>query len=149
MSKVWTKSDLIDFCNLLCRDEQYDEVIGYHFWKEINGRRLSWPLGECGQCTCSASIISHEFQGKVAGYEMHSGDAKTLVGYACFGHDFAVVGDYIVDWWGWQYEQAIPCPVILKEEGIAAGLYKPERFWDMRDPVGEEYIYMESINEIV
>jgi len=67
----------------------------------------------------------------VAGYAIDRDDPQTLIGADAGGHDFAVVGVLIVDWWGWEYEQAVDCPVILRAEGIALGKYKPEQTWQV------------------
>jgi hypothetical protein len=50
-------------------------------------------------CTNSAMMVAHKFGGKVYGYDIDEGDSNELIGYSSGGHDFAVVGDYLVDWW--------------------------------------------------
>jgi hypothetical protein len=45
------------------------------------------------------------------------------------GHDFAVVGQFIVDWWGWEYDQALESPVLSRCDVIRSGKYKSQDEW--------------------
>jgi len=67
----------------------------------------------------------------VAGYAIDRDDPQTLIGADVGGHDFAVVGDFIVDWWAWEYERSLTTPVLARAEGIALGKYKPEQTWSV------------------
>jgi hypothetical protein len=97
---------------------------GFHYWPHAGGI-------ECGVCTNGARLIAEKFGGFVAGYEITPGESRALVGANVFGHDFAVVGEFLVDWWGWQYEQSIESPVFRIVEGIALGKCKPKNAWQV------------------
>ena len=73
--------------------------------------------------------MAHKFGGYVAGYEIDAKEKTFLVGGNAGGHDFAIVGDFIVDWWGWYYEGLPEIPVLTRAAGVARGLYKPEQDW--------------------
>jgi hypothetical protein len=109
----------------------YDEAEGFYFWPNVDGLAISEHANQCGICTTGARIIAKRFGGFVAGYLIDPGEPRTLIGADVFGHDFAVVGDFIVDWWGWEYEGSLELPVILRAEGIALGKYKPEEAWQI------------------
>ena len=92
---------LQDFCAYLTSSEKYDEEDGYGYWSGEPdagnaGRELSVV------CTNSARRIAAKFGGKVYGYRFPDNTPRGtgLVGAdTAEGHDFAVVGDYLVDWW--------------------------------------------------
>jgi hypothetical protein len=118
-----TKRALLAECKRLEALTEYDED-GFHFWPHVGGV-------ECGLCTNGARLIAQKFGGFVAGYSIAPEDPRSLVGADVFGHDFAVVGNFIVDWWGWEYERSLESPVLSRAEGIALGKYKPERAWEV------------------
>jgi len=123
------KDDLLAECHELVRLTQYDAKAGISFWLHISS-----DCNECGRCTNGAKFIAQKFGGFVAGYEIERTDPHTLVGADAGGHDFAVVGDFIVDWWGWEYEGALETPVLTRAEGIALGKYKAEQDWEIFPP---------------
>lgn len=125
MSKEFnvTVSDLSAFCDKLHAIEIYDEEIGYSYWQDGDSRI------ECGVCISGAKLIAQEFGGRVCGYPIPDESLAKLVGAKCGGHDFAVVGDSIVDWWGKFYEGSIDCAVVSIDLGIRQGLYLPEFYW--------------------
>jgi hypothetical protein len=49
-------------------------------------------------CTNSARMVAERFGGRVMGY-WHKDNPTAALGEAEGGHDFAVVGDYLVDGW--------------------------------------------------
>ncbi len=126
---IATMTELFAECERLKRTMRYNKI-GFHYWPEVKVRRFV-PEGpsECGICTNGAKIIAARFDGYVAGYTIHPDESRRLVGADCFGHDFAVVGNFIVDWWGWEYEQSIFHPVIEIGSSVAAMAYKPVSEW--------------------
>ncbi len=51
-------------------------------------------------CTNSALRVAHKFNGQVFGYDLQNKPQyKNKLAYDYYGHDFAVVGSFIVDWW--------------------------------------------------
>jgi hypothetical protein len=118
-----TKRALLAECERLEVLMEYDAG-GFHLWRHVGGV-------DCGICTNGARLIAKKFGSFVAGYPIETDEPQTLVGAFAGGHDFAVVGEFIIDWWGWEYEQSLDCPVILRAEGIALGKYKPEQAWQV------------------
>lgn len=57
------------------------------------------------RCTSSAMMIAAKFNGKVFGYQIDTDDNSPIIGAKCGGHDFAIVGDYLVDWWSEYVEE--------------------------------------------
>ena len=112
-------------CHELVRLSEYDTKAGISIWPHIPN-----DCNDCGKCTNGAKFIAQKFGGFVAGYEIKGKDPQTLVGANTGGHDFAVVGDFIVDWWGWEYEGSLESPVLTRAEGIAQGKYKPQKDWE-------------------
>ena len=94
-----------------------------------------WSIGgeevQCGCCTNGAHLIAEKFHGYVAGYPIAPEDPRIdLIGHYCFGHDFAVVSNFLIDWWAWDYEQAFESPVMTIEAAAASGKYKPQSEWE-------------------
>jgi len=123
------KAALLAECHELVRLSEYDAKTGLSFWPHV-----SKDCNDCGRCTNGAKFIAQKFGGYVAGYEIERTDPQTLVGTDAGGHDFAVVGDFIVDWWGWEYEESLETPVLTRAEGIALGKYKAEQDWKIFPP---------------
>jgi len=123
------KAALLAECHELVRVSEYDTKAGISIWPH-----LPQDCNDCGKCTNGAKFIAQKFGGYVAGYEIESTDPQTLVGANAYGHDFAIVGDFIVDWWGWEYEGALERPVLTRVEGIALGKYKAEQDWKIFPP---------------
>lgn len=114
------------FMDQLLSTEHYDEEEGASTW-------LDHPDSQCTQCTSSARVIASHFGGKVVGYQIEEGDSQTLVGSSSGGHDFAVVGPYVVDYWGLHVEETLPKGVFDRtdpsdSEAIKA-YYKNESDW--------------------
>ena len=120
-----TQDQLMQFCAALTQEAKYDEEIGHHYWLR-NGEYFA-----CGVCTSSAQLIAKTFGGQVFGYHTNESDDKNLIGFDCGGHDFAMVGNFLVDWWAHEYEQAVPAPVMTLEEALATGKYKPRKAWTL------------------
>lgn len=131
VDEVTTETLLLSFCNYLTVTRNFHERVGVYYWPWV-AKDLLEPEGpaECGICTNGALLVAQTFQGYVAGYPMMRDDeVKTLVGEKSGGHDFAVVGEFIVDWWAVAYDNSKEPPVMLVEEGIRRGLYKPRKDW--------------------
>jgi len=120
------KAALLAECRKLVRLSKYDSKAEISIWPHV-------PTGrnDCGRCTNGAKLIAQKFGGFVAGYEIKDMDPQTLVAAMTGGHDFAVVGEFIVDWWGWEYEGSLESPVLTRAEGIAQGKYKPQKDWEI------------------
>ena len=123
--------NLLTECNHLTFAMDYDETGGFYFWPHVEGMVREGFDCRCGICTSGARLIAHKFGGFVAGYEIAPDEPRQFVGADVFGHDFAVVGPFIVDWWAWEYERSLECPVILRSDGIRSGKYKPEELWQI------------------
>lgn len=138
INEVWA------FCRYLHWAEQYDQEDGYSYWLQDNqGTIVKARKGltdmdelegrttriECGKCTNGAELIAKKFGGYVAGYSMGEEFRKTFVGYDCGGHDFAVLGDYIVDWWGWTYECSLTFPILRYRKAVEMGKFLPRQYW--------------------
>ena len=109
----------------------YDETAGFYFWPNVATMESPDYESQCGICTNGAKLIAQEFGAYVAGYLIHPEDPQTLVGADVYGHDFAVVGDFIIDWWGWEYAGSLEIPVISRAKAIALGKYKPAEAWEV------------------
>ena len=125
------KARLLAECARLTASMEYDEKRGFYFWPSAIGPALSEYERHCGICTHGARLLAEKFRGFVAGYETGPDDPLTLVGARAGGHDFAVVAEWIVDWWGWEYDQALDSPVLSRADGIALGKYKPKQAWEL------------------
>jgi len=104
------RSELLQYCQHLSDTEQYDDEEGYHYW-EVVLPGLGEPRAQSGNCTNGARLIANKFGGVVMGYRVTDNPTETLcerVG----GHDFAIVGRFLVDWWAWQLPSAIAAPVL-------------------------------------
>ena len=131
------------YCRFLNRAERYDETDGYAYWLlDFTGRPFIPEAGadmdiieskstkeECGKCTNGADLIAKHFGGYVAGYPMGEEYKQSLVGYDCGGHDFAVLGNYIVDWWGLNYEASLTYPILRYDKAIQMGKFLPREYW--------------------
>lgn len=122
---------LLAECTKLKALMRYDETEGFTFWPSVAALDSRDYESQCGICTNGAKLIAQKFGGFVAGYLIHPEDPRTLAGADVYGHDFAVVGDFIVDWWGWEYDCSLEIPVISRAEGIALGKYKPVEAWEV------------------
>jgi len=91
------KGKLSDYLHQLEKDEIYDEDLEMSIWR-VEG--YSHDLSVT-QCTSSAMLIADTFGGKVYGYslDMEDNDSEKI-GSDSGGHDFAIVGDYLIDYWG-------------------------------------------------
>jgi hypothetical protein len=123
--------NLLTECKRLTFAMDYDESGGFYFWPHVEGLVRDGFDCRCGICTSGAKLIAKEFGGFVAGYLIQQEDPQTLVGAVTGGHDFAVVGPFIVDWWAWEYEHSLEGPVILRSKGIRFGKYKRETAWQV------------------
>jgi hypothetical protein len=123
------KTALLAECHELVRLSEYDAKAGISIWPH-----LPQDCNDCGKCTNGAKFIAEKYHGYVAGYPIEATEAGILVGSNAFGHDFAIVDTFIVDWWGWEYEGSLETPVLTIAEGIALGKYKAEQDWEIFPP---------------
>lgn len=122
-----SKEELLAECQRMIDASDWDEQQSCSVWPEITNDR-----NDCGNCTVGARMIARKFGGKVFGYRIDPHESKDLVAFNCFGHDFAIVGDYLVDWWAWEYEQSLTSPVlhIVDDAALIAIKYKPRSEWN-------------------
>lgn len=115
-------TDAKPLLSLLSDSEWHSESLGMHFWKTDDPLKC---LGS-GTCTVSALIIARQLGGKVFGYRIEEADGG-VVGHDAGGHDFAVVKDVIIDWWGAAVEDT---PAIVRiGSSEAQRLYLPQERW--------------------
>ena len=65
------------------------------------------------KCTTSAVIIAEKFGGQQVGLLLEREKYKGRIGYSSGGHDFALVGDYLVDWWAVYVDESHPVGIFL------------------------------------
>lgn len=124
------KQELIDYCQYLTDSMAYNDEIGFYYWPWLKDNNFEpEDCSHCGICTNGARLIAFKFNGYVAGYNIWMSESDMLIGHGCGGHDFAIVGDYIVDWWGWEYSKELFQPVNLKNE-VVNEVYKIESSWN-------------------
>lgn len=86
-------------------------------------------------CTTSAMMVAAKFKGKVYGYQLYHdtpGYHKKLIAATCGGHDFAVVGSYLIDWWARNVEgkgKAIYDLANPNDAAIVQRKYLPRTQW--------------------
>ena len=83
-------------------------------------------------CTSSARLVARKFGGKVYGYYIDD-DNPDLVGNDSGGHDFAIVGNYLVDWWA-HYVENSDFPAVYdltdrRDQKLTARRYIPREEW--------------------
>ena len=89
------KDDILEYMDQLFQSEVFDDNLEMSVWK-------STPVGNdlsVTRCTSSAMLIADKFGGSVWGYEIIDDMYKDKIGYWSGGHDFAIVGKYLVDYW--------------------------------------------------
>lgn len=109
------------------RTEIPDEDVGSHWAVPNSPYEYS-----CTRCTSSAMLIATKFSGKVFGYELEMEETLTI-GSESGGHDFAVVGDYLVDYWAAYVSCCLPKPGILhltQDIEIIKARYLPRDQWE-------------------
>lgn len=87
------------------------EALWLVFEAEANAKR---PGGFGQNCTISAMWVKdkHFPDGVVTGYH-HDNNPTAVIGEAEGGHDFLIVGDYIIDFW-YRYWYGDDKPVLVK-----------------------------------
>lgn len=123
-------SRLMAYCQMLTDQSRYQESEGFHYWPPEVG---AGERDQCGVCTNGAILVARQFYGQVFGYKLPPESDPRLVGCDCFGHDFALVDEYLIDWWGWDYENSISRPVLhLKPDvELIRNKYKPRKEWEL------------------
>lgn len=127
-------SELAQFAMSLFDDEVHNDEQGVAEWPRDKHRFSDEDFGDeniqCGKCTNSARLVAQRFGGKVFGYECRN-NPGAKIGVDCFGHDFAVVGDYIVDYWAKHFAGESENSVIKRGTPEAISLYGPEENWEL------------------
>jgi hypothetical protein len=103
-----TKEKIQEFMKYLLATEIYSTGLEMSIWQHT-------PIGDnipVTTCTHSARLLAHKFGGKVYGYLFPTPAKKELIGQVCDGHDFAVIGKYIVDYWS-EFVYCTGVPAIL------------------------------------
>ena len=95
------------YLQFLQDQEKYDDE-GYHYWTLPNP--WGWERIQSGCCTNGARLIARRFNGRVFGYLFDDNPSAT-VGLPCGGHDFAVIGAYLVDYWAWAVSGDLTDPI--------------------------------------
>lgn len=113
----------------LFETEKYDEAEGYHYWDRPSGLKEERIPSGC--CTNSARLVANKFGGKVFGFA-HQFNKTAVVAKDCFGHDFAIVGDLLVDWWAFHFTGETDRPIyhLVKDAAQVLHLYGPRENWD-------------------
>lgn len=83
----------------------------------------------CG-CTGGAMAVAERFGGKVMGFYADDNPAATI-GEGYDGHDFAIVGYWLVDPWAHYVENFLECPVLdlHRDDALIEKLYGPREKW--------------------
>lgn len=111
------------FLQHLLKTEQYDEQQSYSYW----------PVEGCPSVTCctnGARLIATEFGGVIRGYSCRSVE-DPRVGAWSYGHDFAIVGQYLVDYWGAFVDECLPRAVfhLGSDADLITSLYGMPETW--------------------
>lgn len=118
------------FLNDLTRNEQYDEQAGYHFWDTPHPRFPDHPVTDTGTCTNGALLIARQFHGRVVGY-LNQDNPTSLIAPNSGGHDFAIIGDLLVDWWAVHVSENSPHEILHLEtdRALIDSLYGDREKW--------------------
>jgi hypothetical protein len=127
------KENIIGECQRMKRTMRYHKI-GFHHWPWVPVTHFV-PEGpsECGICTNSARLLAFRFNGYVVGYPIGKSysNRERLIGASSFGHDFAVISNFLVDWWAWAWEESLSQPVLSLSDPIVRARYKPASEWIM------------------
>lgn len=113
-------NDYLDILNILDRvDPRTNDYC------ILDGRDYRW--GTATRCTNGARWLAYHLNGDVYGYSL-SDNPDATIGETSFGHDFCVVGDFIVDYWGRQFSE-VETPGIHHRSRLDGSLYgNPDRW---------------------
>lgn len=90
---------------------------------------------DMGRCTNSARAIVDVLGGKVSGY-YHNNNPSSIIGEIEGGHDFAIIGNYLVDMWYpeyWSNGKYIYDLTIADDMFLVAILYGDPTTWEVLD----------------
>ena len=120
-------ADITAFLAHLTETEQYNEPEGYHFWPAGYPGAPAGSPAYTGTCTVGAAIIAKRFGGSIWGYS-----ENPVATVSPTGHDFAIVGVWLVDWWAFNVEGSAPKMIfnLETEADLIASLYGPSQAWE-------------------
>jgi hypothetical protein len=128
------RPELDAFARQLLDDEVYNDELGASEWPVEKHKLSDEDWGEeriqCGRCTNSARLIAQKFGGKVYGYGIEE-NPEALLGQDTYGHDFAVIGGYIVDYWAAHFTGDSPQAVVALGTEEARRLYGDPKKWTL------------------
>jgi len=128
-----SEEELKAFAQKMYDDEAYDEEQGVSEWPKsyrFNDEDFGDELIQCGRCTNGARLVAQRFLGQVYGYACED-NPEAEVGANCGGHDFAVIGDYIVDYWAHHFAGESDVAVLPVNSPEARKLYGPRSKWKL------------------
>ena len=117
------KNEIEEFLAYLQKTEAYDEEQSFSYW----------PVEGCPSVTCctnGARLIAKRFGGVIRGYSCSSVQ-DPRVGAWSYGHDFAIVGQYLVDYWGAFVDECLPTAVfhLIGDADLITRLYGRPSTW--------------------
>jgi hypothetical protein len=120
-------AEITAFLDHLTDTEQFNEAECYHYWPAGHPGAPADSPAYTGTCTVGAAIVAKRFGGSIWGYGENP--AATV---SPTGHDFAIVGMWLVDWWAYNVEASTPKMIFnLETEGaLIASLYGPRKSWE-------------------
>lgn len=122
-----SKKEIQQYIDFLYESEVYTEW-GYSYWPHAN---LEHGNSVCN-CTTGANLICHKFGGKVYGYHIRPDEKyKNIIGFHAGGHDFAIVGEFLVDYWAKYVEDLNNEPILhlVQDMAIIKEKYLPLTMW--------------------
>lgn len=130
LKMIHLKSVILQYVQHLKQIEKYNTVEGYHYWDIPNTRGQGSETTNSGNCTNGARIIANKFGGSVFGYFVRN-NPNALVGRDTFGHDFALVGHFLVDYWAWQVSCDLHTPVLhtIRDRRTVEHFYGNPDYW--------------------
>lgn len=122
------EKEILAYLEELSRLEKCKEPEGYHYLETEQGELETF----C--CTHTAILVAKKFNGRVFGYPIHEYD-ENIIGILSGGHDFAVIGNLIIDWWATKFEEH-ENPIMRIGSPEALRHYLPREKWE-EVPIGE------------
>lgn len=126
-----TREEIQEFLDYLTASEYRDEAIDLPVFPNIFNFEFDMDVI---RCTSGAMMVAKKFDGKVFGYRFDDDNDEGKVAFNCGGHDFAIVGNFLVDWWAKNVEDS-ENPEILDmtdpdDMRIIEGKYRHRDAWE-------------------